>query len=788
MQFSYQWLEKWVKSGWAPEELGRRLTMAGLELESIEPASPPFSGVVIGEVLEVLPHPNADRLRLAHVALGNAADVQIVCGAANLAAGQRVPVALADANLPGGLTIRAAQVRGIDSAGMLCSAQELGLEDRSEGLMVLDPSAPLGKDLREYLQLDDVLLTLGLTPNRADCLSIQGLAREIAALSRAPLTPVCYANPIPLESNVLPVQVDVPDACPRYCGQIIQGLRSNVRTPDWLREALRRAGLRSIHPVVDVLNYVMLELGQPLHAFDLAKLQGSLQVRLAQGGEKVQLLDGSLASLDPDMLVIADDVGVQAVAGIMGGQASAVSADTSAVFVESAFFAPAALAGRARRLGLHTDASHRFERGVDPDLPPRALARAVSLINEICGGNIGNMQVVEVAELIPIRPEIFLRRERLIRVLGTEIASVQIEEILSGLGMMLEVETGGWQVHPPSARFDIQIEADLIEEVARVYGYDALPVQMPKAVLHVAEPYGRTQGIADLRRLLAARDYSEVITYSFVSPAWQARVEPTVSPVPVLNPISQEMSVMRTSLWPGLLQTLEHNLKRQQQRVRIFEWGRIFVDGAQPVRLAGLVVGTSLPETWAHVRQPVDFYDLKADVEAVLQACHLTGAQFLPAKHPALNPVQTASIHAQGHVVGLIGALHPALVRYLDLPDVPVLFELDVDLLLSLGNKRPSYRAWSKFPSLHRDLALLLPRDVLASEIMAAIIAADPALIQDVQIFDRYEGQGVPAGQQSLAFSLVLQSSEKTLDDETVNELIKRVLAEVGRICPVSLR
>lgn len=788
MQFSYKWLENWVKTGWTPQELGRRLTMAGLELESIEPAAPLFSGVVIGEVLEVFPHPNADRLRVARVALGNAAEAQIVCGAANLAVGQRVPVALPGATLPAGLAIRAAEVRGVQSAGMLCSAQELGLEDKSEGLMILGSSAPLGEDLRAYLRLDDVLLTLGLTPNRADCLSIQGLAREVSALSRVPVTPVSIEQSVPVEEDVLSIQVRAPAACPRYCGQLIQGLRPEARTPDWMREALRRSGLRSIHPVVDVLNYVMLELGQPLHAFDLAKLQGSLQVRMAQAGEKVRLLDGTVASLDPDMLVIADDAGVQAVAGIMGGQESAVNAGTRVVFIESAYFAPSALAGRARRLGLHTDASHRFERGVDPELPPKALARAVSLITEICGGRPGSMQVVEAVEHLPSRPEIFLRRERLARVLGTGIADEQVEANLSGLGMKLEAGAGGWRVRPPSARFDILIEADLIEEVARVYGYDTLAVQMPRAALHVTEAYGRTQRINDLRHLLEARDYSEVITYSFVSPDWQVRVEPSLTPVAVLNPISQDMSVMRTSLWPGLLQTLDHNLKRQQQRVRIFEWGRAFVNGGQPVRLAGLIMGMRFPETWAHARQPVDFYDLKADVEAVLQACRLSDAQFAPAEHAALNPVQTASIQAEGHTLGLIGTLHPALVRQLELPVAPVLFELDLNLLLGLGNERPSYRGWSKFPSLRRDLALLLPRDVLASDIMAAILAADPALIQDVEVFDRYEGQGVPAGQQSLAFSLVLQSSERTLDDEMVNEVIKRVLAAVERVCPVSLR
>ncbi|MEK8090302.1 phenylalanine--tRNA ligase subunit beta [Thermithiobacillus plumbiphilus] len=788
MQFSYQWLENWVQTGWTPEELGRRLTMAGLELESLEPAAPPFTGVVVGEVLEVWPHPNADRLRLARVALGNPPEVQIVCGAANLAVGQRVPVALPGATLPAGLTIRAAEVRGVPSAGMLCSAQELGLEDRSDGLMILDSSAQLGEDLRAYLQLDDVLLTLGLTPNRADCLSIQGLARELAVLSGAAFKPLNIEIPAPQEEHDRVIQVDAPAACPRYCGQLIQGIRPDARTPDWLREALRRSGLRSIHPVVDVLNYVMLELGQPLHAFDLEKLQGSLQVRMAQAGEQTKLLDGSAVSLDPDMLVIADDAGVQAVAGIMGGQGSAVGADTRSVFIESAYFTPAALAGRARRLGLHTDASHRFERGVDPELPPAALARAVSLITDICGGRPGSMLRVEAVEYIPVRPEILLRRERLNRVLGTEIADERVTAILAGLGMALEVAEGGWRVRPPSARFDVRIEADLIEEVARVYGYDALPVQMPRAVLHVTEAYGRTQRIHDLRRMLEARDYNEVITYSFVSPEWQARLEPSLAPVQVLNPISQDMSVMRTSLWPGLLQTLDYNLKRQQQRVRIFEWGRTFVNSAQPVRLAGLIMGARFPETWAHARQSVDFYDLKADVEAVLQACRLPGALFKPAEHPALNPAQTASVHVNGHTLGLMGTLHPALARQMDLPGAPVLFEFDLDMLLQLGSDRPVYQGWSKFPSLRRDLALLLPRDVLASDIMAAILAADPVLIRDVQVFDRYEGPGVPAGQQSLAFSLLLQSNEKTLDDEMVNEVIKRVLTAVGRICPVSLR
>ncbi|MEW5790209.1 MAG: phenylalanine--tRNA ligase subunit beta [Pseudomonadota bacterium] len=787
MRLSQEWLHSWINPGWSARELGERLTMAGLELEALEAAAPAFSGVVVGAVLRVAPHPNADKLRLTWVDAGRGEPLQIVCGAANVAEGLRVPVALPGAVLPGGLSIRAASVRGESSAGMLCSAQELGLEEKSEGLLILDPDAPVGQDLRTYLALDDEILTLGLTPNRADCLSLRGLAREVAALAGG--TPVAPAA-APVAAADLPslaLRVEAPAACPRYCGQRIEGIDSRARTPDWLRERLRRAGLRAIHPVVDVANYVMLELGQPLHAFDAGKLQGGLQVRLARAGEELVLLDGATAALAPDMLVIADEAGPQAVAGIMGGLATAVDGNTRSLFLESAFFAPAALAGRARRLGLHTDASHRFERGVDPELAPAALARAAALIVEICGGRVGPVQVLEHPEHLPARPQILLRRQRLARILGTAIPDADVAGILGALGMAVSVVGEGWQVCPPSSRFDLCIEADLIEEVARIHGYANLPVTLPRAALPVPPAVESGEPVA-LRHLLAGRDYHEVITYSFVSAEWQARIDPECPAIPVRNPISQELGVMRTSLWPGLLQTLHYNLNRQQQRVRIFELGRVFRGEEQPLMLSGLIAGPRFPLSWANDRQAADFFDVKGDVEALLLELRAGEPVFQAGAHHALHPGQTADIRAGGRWVGRLGTLHPRLLQALDLSQTPVLFELDLQALRAARAASPCYTGLSRFPMLRRDLALLVPRSVPAAEIAAAIAAAVPSLIREVQLFDRYQGAGIPEDQQSLAFSLLLQSDEKTLDDEAINRAMEAVLMRVRQVCPVTLR
>lgn len=788
MRFSQGCLYRWINPGWTPEELGERLTMAGLELEAIDAAAPAFSHVVVGRVVSVAPHPQADKLRVADVSLGQGEARQIVCGARNVAPGIRVPVALPGALLSNGVKIETSPVRGVLSAGMLCSAQELGLEDKSEGLLILDGDAPLGQDLRVYLGLDDFVLTLGITPNRGDCLSIRGLAQELAALTGERATPPAMPAVVPVHPGRIRVRLDAPDACPRYCGQAVHGIDPHARTPDWLRERLRRAGMRAIHPVVDVMNYVMLEWGQPLHAFDADRLKGDLQVRFARAGESAALLDGSTVELADDILVIADEARVQAVAGVMGAQASAVGADTRDVFVESAFFAPSALAGRARRLGRHSDAAYRFERGVDPALAPQALAHAVGLLVEICGGQPGTALCVEQPDRMPIRPEIVLRRQRIRRVLGTAIPDTDVRRILSGLGMEVVETPDGWRVVPPSARFDLRIEADLIEEVARIFGYDRLPVSVPAASAR-AEPMPPESEIGRaLRYFLAARDYNEVITYSFVSPAWQARIDPACPTIAVQNPISQEMSVMRTSLWPGLLQTLHYNMNHQQQRVRIFELGRVFRGEEQPTMLGALLAGPLYPPAWGNERGTADFFALKGDLEALLQGWRLPELSFRRVEEPALHPGQAAEFWVGGKRLGRIGALHPALVKALELPVTPVLLEMNLPALSGMAKRLPEYRAVSRFPALRRDLALLVPVAVEAEAVGRIIREADPSLIREVRLFDRYQGEGIPADRQSLAFSLLLQSEERTLDDAAVARVMETVLTRVQVFCPATLR
>lgn len=789
MRLSLRCLQDWVECGWNAADLGQRLTMAGLELESLESSvAPDFSGVCVGQVLRLAPHPNADQLQLTWVDVGDGHEQQIVCGASNVAAGLRVAVALPGARLPNDLHIAARPVRGQDSAGMLCSAQELGLEERSQGLLILDPDAPLGVDLRVYLQLDDQVLTLGVTPNRGDCLSVMGLAREVAALSGQTMQSLLSTATPPQHAQSLAIRIDAPQACPRYAGQRIDGIQAQARIPDWMRERLRRAGLRAIHPVVDVLNYVMLELGQPMHAFDCSKLKGTLQVRQARAGETLLLLDGNQANLAEDMLVIADDQGPQALAGIMGGLASAVDANTQSVFLESAFFTPKALAGRARRLGLHTDASHRFERGVDPQLPLRALQRAGALICEITGGQAAPLQCADAPAHLPPAISILLRRARLARVLGVAIADADIERILSALDMAPSPIEGGWQVQIPSHRFDLRIEVDLIEEVARVHGYAHLPARLPLAPLSAPADPALLATPQALRRLMQARDYQEVITYSFVSAAWQAQVDPQIVPIPLRNPISQDLAVMRTSLWPGLLQTLQYNLNRQQQRLRIFELGRVFRGERQDWMLGGVVAGANMPLSWANGRGNVDVFDVKQDIQALLREWRIDAEFIQAAAHPALHPGQAAEIRVGDQVIGRLGSLHPQLLSDLDLAVTPVLFEINLQQLQALGVTRPRYQGLSRFPALRRDLALLMPCEIAAGDVMAVICQAAPDVLRDVTLFDRYQGAGVPEHWQSLAFSLLLQSHEKTLDEQAISGIMDNIIHRLQDLGPVSIR
>lgn len=790
MKFSDQWLRKWVDHGLSPEQLGHRLTMAGLELDGIEPAAPAFSGVVVGHVLAVEPHPDADKLRVCQVEDGSEETAQVVCGAPNVHVGMRVPFARIGAVLPGDFRIKKAKLRGVASQGMLCSAKELGLAEASEGLMPLPSDAPTGADLRDYLGLDDAILEVDLTPNRADCLSLAGIARETALLTGRPLH-VPDIDPVPAaQSARLAIDIQAPAACPRYAGRVIQGVNPQAATPLWLKERLRRSGIRSISPLVDVTNYVLIELGQPMHAFDLAKLDGGIVVRMAQAGEALTLLDGQTVTLDPDVLVIADQRAAQAMAGVMGGEGSAVSDATTDIFLESAFFAPEAIAGRARRHGLHTDSSHRFERGVDPALQVRALERATQLVLDICGGRPGPVVDIE-SEAGQERQAISLRAARIERLLGAQIAEEEVDGILDRLGCRVHPVAGGWQVTPPSFRFDLAIEADLIEEIARVHGYDNLPSRAhPYAPAIRPEPEARV-AVDRLRELLVDRGYQEAITFSFVDPAMEALFAPAAEPLRLANPISSELAVMRSTLWAGLVKAVQHNLNRQQDRVRLFETGLSFVGQGEALmqtpQLAGILCGDVLPEQWGAPARPADFFDLKGDVEALLGLAHLgERVEYRVESHPALHPGQSARIHLDGRPIGWLGALHPVLEKTLDLGRRTFVFELELNEITK--GCVAKFEPLSKFPAIRRDIAVLVDEAVQASQLAAAIRACGIPELREFHVFDTYTGKGVPTGRKSLALGLILQDLSRTLTDDEVESIVKTVVARLGDDVGADLR
>lgn len=774
MQFPESWLRTLVNPQLSTAELAHRLTMAGLEVEAIEPAAPFFSGVVVGEVLSVEPHPDADRLRVCLVNVGEEKPLQIVCGAPNVAVGQKVPCARVGARLPA-MEIGQAKVRGVESFGMLCGASEIGLQDKVDGLLVLPTDAPVGMDLRAYLTLDDSLITLKLTPNRADCLSLIGLAREVAAITgtRAYLP---TQPPVMKEIyDTFKVEVRAPQACPHYVGRVIKGINPNAATPEWMVTRLERSGIRSISAPVDITNYVLLELGQPMHAFDLDKLTGGIQVRWAQPGEKIVLLNEQTAELAGDMLVIADANGPVALAGIMGGAATAVGAETRHVFLEAAYFAPEAIAGRARRLGLATDSSHRFERGVDYANTLMAMERATKLILEICGGQPGPVNE-DVGEL-PKRAPIALRPGRVTQVLGVTLGHEAMLGYLQRLGLAVKEAGETWQVIAPSYRFDLAIEEDLIEEIARLHGYEQIEPCTPRAhaIMLPIEESAHEPGV--FAHYLVGRDYQEVITYSFVDPDWEQALSSAPSSILLQNPIARQLSVMRSTLWGGLIGALSHNLNRQQTRVRLFEMGRAYVQEGerlrQPRYLAGLCYGPAFAEQWGVTARPVDFFDVKGDLE------HLPGVTlaFEAGRHPALHPGQCARLSINGHAVGWLGTLHHKLVQRFDLPAAPVLFELELD---ALGSRAlPRHAAVPRFPSVRRDLAFLVGQDVSHEAILATMRDAQEACVRECALFDLYQGPGVPAGQKSLAFRIVMQDTERTLTEPEVEAAVARIAEAV---------
>ncbi|MBB1125893.1 phenylalanine--tRNA ligase subunit beta [Thiospirillum jenense] len=804
MRFSEAWLRDWIDPPIATAALAEQLTMAGLEVEAIDAVAPAFSGVVVGDVVSVAAHPDAAKLHLCQVAVGDGAPLPIVCGAANVAAGMKVALARVGAVLPGDVKIKKAKLRGVESHGMICSATELGLAESSSGILPLPDNATVGADVRAVLGLDDQAIELNLTPDRSDCLSIAGVAREVAVINGLTLTPPpIYAAVSPEHDRSWAVKLHAPAACPRYACRLIENLNPDAVTPLWLRERLRRSGLRAISPLVDVTNYVLLELGQPLHAFDAAKLAGAIQVRFARADEPLTLLNEQTVTLRPDTLVIADDSGAIALAGIMGGLTTAVTATTTSVLLESAFFAPAAIAGRARSYGLHTDASHRFERGVDAQLQMTALERATALLLSIAGGAPGPVVEVHSPTDLPVPPTITLRQQRIGQVLGVTLDAVTVVDILTRLGLTLTAsveippapllqrgEIGGgefsWQVTVPSFRPDLQREVDVIAELGRIYGYNRIPVQRGRSATVTRATPEAAFDLNVARARLVTRGYHEVITYSFVNPTAQRALFPDQPVLALSNPISAELAEMRTSLWPGLMQAAQQNLTRQQGRVRIFETGlRFRLDSAgelqQEAMLAGLVTGSVLPEQWGVTAQAVDFYDAKSDVEAVLA---LTGAGWAAdvdwqvADHAALHPGQSAQILRNGQLVGWLGMVHPRLAAQLELPPALYLFEL---ALAALGDgRKPHFAPLSKYPSVRRDLAIVVDAGVAYADIVTSIRAAAGDWLRQLVIFDRYSGESIESTRKSLALGLILQSFSKTLADEESDALIARVLERLA--------
>jgi phenylalanyl-tRNA synthetase beta chain len=782
MKFSERWLREWIDPPVDAAGIVRQLTMAGLEVDSVEPAAPEFSVVVVGRVEAVAPHPDADKLRVCQVDTGTGETLGIVCGAPNVYAGMRAPVALLGGELPDGMKIKRARLRGVESQGMLCSVRELGLGESHEGLWDLPQDAPVGTDLRDWLGLDDHVIDVDLTPNRGDCFSVLGIAREVALINGLPLGGPELAPVAPVTDDAFPIEVRAPEACPRFVGRVVRNIRADARTPLWMQEKLRRSGLRPIHPVVDVTNYVMLELGQPMHGFDLATLREGIIVRLAEPGEKIVLLDGREVALEPDTLVIADHGGPRAVAGIMGGEDSGVSPQTRDVFFEVAFFSPLAIAGRARRLGLHTDASQRFERGVDPAHQRRAIERATALLIDIAGGEPGPVIERAAPEQLPSRAPVPLRRKRLALLLGHAVADEEVERILAGVGMTVERTEEGWRATPPSHRFDIALEVDLVEEVARIHGYDRLPeTRGPGAASLGVATEARVPG-ARIADVLVARGYQEVVTYSFVDPEVQAQVFPGVEALPLSNPISSELSMMRVSLWPGLLQTLRRNLSRRQDRVRIFEQGLRFVIERNELKqlntVSGLVAGRRLPEQWGARSAPLDFHDAKGDLESLLA---LTGSHFTfePAVHPALHPGQSARILRDGREAGWVGALHPGLARALDIDLAPLLWELDEEV--SFAAELPVFSEISRYPAIRRDIALLVERSVPVASLARVIREAGGTLLTECRVFDVYQGERIDSSLKSVAFGLILQESSRTLTDEDADGVVAAVVARLER-------
>ncbi|MGB5180500.1 MAG: phenylalanine--tRNA ligase subunit beta [Gammaproteobacteria bacterium] len=791
MKFSEKWLREWVDPPVSTAELVEQLTMAGLEVDSVEPAAAGLGDLLVGEVVSVDVHPDADKLRVCSVAVGGERPLQVVCGAPNVAVGGKYPLAPVGARLPGDFKIKKSKLRGVESYGMLCSASELGLSEDHAGLMDLPANAQAGQPLTALLGLDDTIIDIDLTPNRGDCLGIEGIAREVGTLLRCPVTAVEIKPLAATIAEVFGIEVQSSQACPQYLGRVLRGIDVHAQTPLWMQERLRRSGLRSLGIVVDVTNYVLLELGQPMHAFDLARLSGGIQVRYARQGEQLTLLDERVISLDDKTLVIADHEKPLAIAGVMGGIDSGVQGDTVDVFLECAFFPPEIIAGRARAYGMHTESAYRFERGVDPGLQQRAIERATGLLIDIAGGEAGPVTSVTAAQYLPESIPVTLRKARIQKVLGILPGSDEVTDILTRLGMTVVEQGEDWLVQSPTYRFDIALEADLIEEIGRVYGYNRLPSVVLQGALDIQLLNERENTIEDLCNILVSRGYQEAVTYSFVDPALQARINPHMTPVPLANPISSEMAEMRTSLWPGLLTAVQYNLRRQKARLRFFEHGLRFYsrDGEihQDMMLAGVITGTRLPEYWDGKGEPVDFFDVKGDVEALLL---LTGNDktfaFVAAEHPALHPGQSAQIRCGERSVGWIGRVHPLLAGQLDLNPDSLVFELEYAALAT--GQLAQFQPISRFPSIRRDLAVVVDDSLSVADLQTAVQQAAGDLLQELLIFDVYRGKGIETGRKSIAFGLILQDYSRTLTEQDIEGVVTQVTDRLGKEFGATLR
>ena len=791
MKFSESWLRSAVNPSISTEELVAQVTMAGLEVDAVESAAPEMSGVVVGEILSVEQHPDADKLRVCQVA-GGGETAQVVCGAPNARAGIKVPFATVGAKLPGDFKIKKAKLRGVESFGMLCAQTELQLGDDDDGLWELPADASVGSDLIEYLELNDNIIEVDLTPNRGDCLSIRGLAREVGVLNKTAVLEQACAPVTASINDSISITLEAPEACARYVGRVVRNLDLRQPTPQWMQEKLRRSGVRSLGPAVDVTNYVLLELGQPMHAFDLSKIDGGIVVRMGRD-EKVKLLDDSDVVIDTQTLVIADQSKALAMAGIMGGDESAVGDDTTDILFESAWFNPLAIAGKARNYGKHTDSSHRFERGVDSELQVAAIERATALMLEICGGEAGPVVIQESAEHLPAPATIKLRDAHLAQQLGVVIGSAEIDDILARLGLTFvsrDDEGSTWVA--PSWRFDIAIEQDLVEEVARIYGYNNLPTSTPTMALELQAKPERQQDLSIFRQQLVASGYQEAVTYSFVDPELQKLVDPETDGIALQNPISADMSVMRTSLWSGLLSTAIYNLNRQQNRVRIFEAGQCFVPGengelTQNMALAGLICGSRTPAGWTASKDKVDFFDIKGDLESVLALTGLAEQfSFSAAEHPALHPCQSAMLSRNGEQVGWIGQLHPKLQAQLDVSTPVYLFQVDVAKFSE--SRLPKFSEVSKFPAVRRDLAFLVDSQIASADLMSEARNAAGEHLVDLMLFDVYQSKDIDNKGKSLALGLTFQHASRTLTDEEINTAIDRVVKKLDNKFKAELR